>query len=71
MPVALSLIVATVPDEVDQTGLAFTLKASDKVPDNPEGFVTLTSKGSFAFDTDVCTLAVICVVESTATDGEL
>ena len=40
---ALSEIVARVPDAVDQTGFAFTLKASDKVPDNPEGFVTLTS----------------------------
>ena len=43
MPVAPSLIVATVPALVFQTGFAFILKAAAKVPANPEGFVTLTS----------------------------
>ena len=52
-------------------GFALTLNASAFVKAKPELFVTLTSYGSLEFDTEPCTLAVICVVELTATDGEL
>ena len=57
--VALSNIVIIFPAAVVQIGFAFILNASSKIPDNPEEFDIFTSYGSFAFDTEPQTLAVI------------
>ena len=59
IPVALQPIVVIIPDAVVQVGFALILNASSKIPDNPEAFAIFTSYGSFAFDTEPCTLDVI------------
>ena len=55
------------PEAVCHTGLALTNKASGKIPNKLDGFVTLMSYGSLVFDSPV-NVAVICTSELNVVD---